>query len=146
MTDAPGLRTTTLVMCKRVGCGWRIEKIYTTPAFKTGFGCLELGQKLDTKITSLSKWIKSAVYETCLTNPKMLTAIYLYQFEAPGAFCQIFWECEDEDKINKIREFWQKRARDGKSWDGYGYFLLDRGLRDLTLAEYKEYKATIIDA
>ena len=137
---------TTLVTCKRVGRGWSIEKIYSMDGHKIGFECIEKGTQEIPKIKSLSKWLKHTGRDICLTDPKMLTSVYLFQFEAPGSFCQIFWECDSEEHADRLRQIWLKRDHGNGIWGGYGDYLLDRGLNDLTTEEYHKYKSTVIDA
>jgi hypothetical protein len=96
------------------------------------------GTLLDIDGKGFKTWIKKNHYDTVLTDPAVVSAVYLYNLEAPGKWVQYFVECSSADVAIKIKD----KLKYG---DLYGVYVMDKTLSDLSAAEIMKYKEEHID-
>lgn len=122
---------TTLIICKRSGRGWSIKQQIQSDDLKIGLQLMtNCNTDLDNKIGSLSTWMHQT--NKYKEDNKLLTAIYLYQFEAPGSWTQIFWKCPNKKTCDYIKS----KLKNG---DMHGEYIFDKTLNDLSNDEIKTY-------
>jgi hypothetical protein len=129
------------LICHRSGKGWSIDQILIHDRLVLGKTLMQNYISTNQKLGGLSKWIQKSHLETWKTDLCLVSAIYLYQLEAPGYWCQIFWDCPDENTAERIRNKLRPSLMDIS-----GYYLLDKLLSDLTQQEIHHYQKTIIGA
>ena len=128
---------TTCLVCHRAGRGWSIDKIFTMDGLVSGAKCMQNWMCQKEKLSSLTKWIQKTHRDTWKTDKCVVSSVYLYDIQAPGEWCQIFWECPDEATANKVRNNVKNRG------DIEGIYIVDKLLNDLTQKE-KEYYYNVI--
>jgi len=133
--------STECLVCKPAGQGWSIQQIFYNDRMVLAETLMEKWNSHDQNFGGLSKWLKDTCKDTYRSDPCLVSAVYLYQLEAPGQWCQIFWECHDEASAKQLRE-----KLYGFKADMFGYYLVNRCLSDLTGEEKRYYQKTVIDA
>lgn len=87
------MNQTTCLICSRSGNGWTIlgKKIYN--GLVNANTVFEHGVPTSMWIPKpFTVWTKENGF---VPDTYMVTSIYLYHLMAPGEWCQIYWECED---------------------------------------------------
>ena len=129
------------LVCHRAGRGWSIDQIIINDHLVLGKTLMENFAPTRNNHGGFLKWVNDTKRNTWKTEPCLVSAVYLYNLEAPGQWCQIFWECPDENTASKLRSKLKSRLMDIS-----GYYLLDNTLDSLTKQEIAYYQSTIIDA
>ena len=130
------MTSTHCLVCKRSGKGWSITNILEDGKLVYGCSLLENVDDYTGKHGGLNTWIKKTNRDTYKSDPCLVYAVYIYDIEAPGQWCQMFWECIDENQAKRVKNKIEASSR----------YLIDRTLSELTSDEIEYYYEYFIRA